>query len=287
MRIPQLLQVLRRILTTNSLDSITRALTRQGASVGGGCGIRPSSQTPISQTPSSANRLSRACGSDDCGYSEASGSGQEGQSLGAEAGLHNCLAQCSLGSGAGGAEPGSEVDNREPNTFVDFLAPNPMVLSQRVEEPAQASRKRALPASEPPLEQRQVERVNHLSETRLTEQLVTHRRYRPCTTQNEHRPLSLRPPLAQNGASSKTIPRLELPHSRIKRFMKEDSCSDPLVRIPACLPVVAPCNPLRGALERPCPQCAGDWTVCTGRVRLRMRILHGRPDGARVALHGA
>ena len=70
-----------------------------------------------------------------------------------------------------------------PNTFVDFLAPNPMVLSQRVEEPAQASRKRSLPASEPPLEQRQVERVNHLSETRLTEQLVTHRRYRPCTTQ--------------------------------------------------------------------------------------------------------
>ena len=59
-----------------------------------------------------------------------------------------------------------------PNTVVDFLAPNPMVLSQRVEEPAQASRKRALPASEPPLEQRQVERVNHLSETRLTEQLV-------------------------------------------------------------------------------------------------------------------
>jgi RNA recognition motif-containing protein len=107
-RIPQLLQVL------NSLDSITRALTRQGASVGGGCGIRPSSQTPISQTPSSTNRLSRACGSDDCRYSEASGSGQEGQSLGAEAGLHNCLAQCSLGSGAGGAEPGSEVDNREP-----------------------------------------------------------------------------------------------------------------------------------------------------------------------------
>ena len=126
-----------------------------------------------------------------------------------------------------------------PNTFVDFLAPNPMVLSQRVEELAQAnaSRKRALPASEPPLEQIQVERVNHLCETRLTEQLVTHRRYRPCTTKNEHRPLSLRPPLAQNGASSKsTIPRLELPLSRIKRSMKEDSCSDPLVRIPASLP---------------------------------------------------
>ena len=244
-----------------------------------------------------------------------------------------------LGRAANPRRPGARVSvptlgldgAAGPNTFVDFLAPNPMVLSQRVEEPAQASRKRALPASEPPLEQRQVERVNHLGETRLTEQLVTHRRYRPCTTQNEHRPLSLRPPLAQNGASSKTIPRLELPISRIKRIMKEDSCSDPLVRIPACLPVVAPCNPLRGALERPCPQCAGDWTVCTGRVRLRclplppppppppppslppppppplhairgfarqlpptawipscsMRTLHGRPNEAGVAVHGA
>ena len=77
--------------------------------------IRPSSQTPTSQTPSSAHGwASEACGSDACGYSEASGSGQEGQSLGAEPGLHSCLAQCSLGSGAGGAEPGSDVDNREP-----------------------------------------------------------------------------------------------------------------------------------------------------------------------------
>ena len=77
--------------------------------------IRPSSQTPTSQAPSSAHGwASEACGSDACGYSEASGSGQEGQSLGAEPGLHSCLAQCSLGSGAGGAEPGSDVDNREP-----------------------------------------------------------------------------------------------------------------------------------------------------------------------------
>ena len=40
-----------------------------------------------------------------------------------------------------------------PNTFVDFLAPNPMVLSQRVEELAQAnaSRKRALLPQNPHL----------------------------------------------------------------------------------------------------------------------------------------
>ena len=158
----------------------------------------------------------------------------------------------------------------DPNTFVNFLAPKTTVPSQRVEGPDNTSRKRVLPTSEPPNDQSQVERMNHLWETRLTEQV---------SAQNE---------LAQNGASSKTIPRHELPLSRIKRIMKEDSCSDPLVCMPACQPRGRACNHLRAPLKKTRPSlCAGDWTLRTGRVRLRMRILHGRPDGARVALHGA
>jgi histone H3/H4 len=87
----------------------------------------------------------------------------------------------------------------DPNTFVNFLAPKPTVLGQRVEEPANTSRKRTLPTTEPPKDQRQVERMHHLCETQLSEQV-----------------------------NSKSIPRQELPLSRIKRIMKEDSCSDPL-----------------------------------------------------------
>ena len=126
----------------------------------------------------------------------------------------------------------------DPNTFVNFLAPKATVPSQRVEEPDNTSRKRVLPTSEPPNDQSQVERMNHLWETRLTEQV---------SAQNE---------LAQNGASSKTIPRHELPLSRIKRIMKEDSCSDPLVCMPACQPRARACNHLRAQLKRPGPHFA-------------------------------
>ena len=123
------------------------------------------------------------------------------------------------------------------NTFVNFLAPKPTVLSQRVEEPAQVantSRKRALPipTSEPPNDQRQVERMNHLWETRLTEQVVTHRRNRHVHTTQMSTALAHfdRPLSPQNGVSSKTTPHFtELPLSRIKRIMKEDSCYDALV----------------------------------------------------------
>ena len=148
----------------------------------------------------------------------------------------------------------------DPNTFVNFLAPKATVPSQRVEEPDNTSRKRVLPTSEPPNDQSQVERMNHLWETRLTEQV---------SAQNE---------LAQNGASSKTIPRHELPLSRIKRIMKEDSCSDPLVCMPACLPRSRACNPLRARWRKTPPSlCAGDWTLCTGRVRLRCAPPHPFP----------
>lgn len=81
----------------------------------GDAAIRPNSQTPTSQpTDSTHDWAADACGSDACGYSEAIGSGQEGQTSGAEAGLHSCLAQCSLGSSAGDGRPSSDVDNREP-----------------------------------------------------------------------------------------------------------------------------------------------------------------------------
>ena len=49
-----------------------------------------------------------------CGYSEVSDSGHEGQASADAAGLHSCLAHCSLGSGVGGAEPSGDADNREP-----------------------------------------------------------------------------------------------------------------------------------------------------------------------------
>ena len=54
----------------------------------------------------------RGWAADACGYSEVSDSGHDG--LQADAGLHSCLAHCSLGSGAGDTEPSSDADNREP-----------------------------------------------------------------------------------------------------------------------------------------------------------------------------
>ena len=56
----------------------------------------------------------RGWAADACGYSEVSDSGHDGQASADAAGLHSCLAHCSLGSGVGGAEPGGDADNREP-----------------------------------------------------------------------------------------------------------------------------------------------------------------------------